>query len=234
MSPNLSDLTLPPHFSGVVRLFPLPNLVLFPGVVQALHVFEPRYRKMAVDALESDGLFTMCLYRELEKAADSAAKPPAIHEHVCICKVFAHEQLDDGRYNLMIAGISRAVIRRELAVEQPYRMAEVDLVEDELTLNDEQLEKLKTDLLAKCNSAKLLSNLTNKMDFTKIVEQNLPLSLFVDLIAFAGELDCLQRQEILKIANVEIRCWKLMELLGSSPKKSSNDSSTFPPDFSSN
>ncbi|WP_390891137.1 LON peptidase substrate-binding domain-containing protein [Gemmata palustris] len=42
---------------------PLPNLVLFPHVVQGLHIFEPRYRQMAADALAGDGLIAMALLR---------------------------------------------------------------------------------------------------------------------------------------------------------------------------
>ena len=48
-------------FSGTARLFPLPNLVLFPHVMQPLHIFEPRYRSMLEDALASDGLIAMAL-----------------------------------------------------------------------------------------------------------------------------------------------------------------------------
>ena len=46
-------------FSGTVRLFPLPNLVLFPHVMQPLHVFEPRYRELLEDALEDDRLIAL-------------------------------------------------------------------------------------------------------------------------------------------------------------------------------
>ncbi|MFM8272901.1 MAG: LON peptidase substrate-binding domain-containing protein, partial [Gemmata sp.] len=48
-------------FAGTVRLFPLPNLVVFPHVVQGLHVFEPRYRRMTADALAGDRLIGMAL-----------------------------------------------------------------------------------------------------------------------------------------------------------------------------
>ena len=50
-------------FDGVARLFPLPNLVLFPQVVQGLHVFEPRYRQLMADALAGDGLVTLVLLK---------------------------------------------------------------------------------------------------------------------------------------------------------------------------
>ncbi len=51
----------PTDFGGTSRLFPLPNLVLFPHVMQPLHVFEPRYREMLQDALTGDHLITMAI-----------------------------------------------------------------------------------------------------------------------------------------------------------------------------
>src|ERR1700722_18263914 len=51
----------PEHFSGVARLFPLPNLVLFPHVLQPLHVFEPRYRALVEEAMAADRLIAMAL-----------------------------------------------------------------------------------------------------------------------------------------------------------------------------
>ena len=132
---NLSEAKLPDYFSGIVRLFPLPNLVLFPGVVQALHIFEPRYRKMMHDLMAADQLVTLCLYKRAEDSVESGS--PEVHPVGCIAKVIAHKELDDGRFNLLVLGIKRVRIVRELPVEQPYRMAEVDVLEDELPDNDQ-------------------------------------------------------------------------------------------------
>ena len=52
---------LPENFSGKARLFPLPNLVLFPHVMQPLHIFEPRYRDLLEDALAGDRLVAMAV-----------------------------------------------------------------------------------------------------------------------------------------------------------------------------
>ncbi len=49
------------NFSGVARLFPLPNLVMFPHVLQPLHVYEPRYRALLEEALDDDRLIAMAV-----------------------------------------------------------------------------------------------------------------------------------------------------------------------------
>ena len=87
-SPIKSEHSLPEDFGNVVRLFPLPNVVLFPGIVQALQLFEPRYKALAEDALESDQLITMALIDSQWKTHQSDV--PSIAKTVCIGKILSH------------------------------------------------------------------------------------------------------------------------------------------------
>src|SRR6185436_15395049 len=95
-------------FSGVVRLFPLPNLVLYPHVMQPLHIFESRYREMLEDALAGDKLITMAVL-EPGWETDYDSRPP-ISTHACLGKVVAHHRLPDGRYNVLLMGLHRVEI----------------------------------------------------------------------------------------------------------------------------
>ena len=105
MSGDFESLQLPACFSGVVRLFPLPNLVLFPGVIQPLHLFELRYRQMMDDALAADELIAIALMKPgWEPQYEDR---PSIHRTVCIGRIMTYTQLDDGRYNLLLQGIQR-------------------------------------------------------------------------------------------------------------------------------
>ena len=85
------DCIAPGEFAGTARLFPLPNLVLFPHVVQGLHVFEPRYRQLMADALADRSLITLVLLKPgWEEDYDSA---PAIESVACLGRVTWHEKL---------------------------------------------------------------------------------------------------------------------------------------------
>src|SRR5205823_3865193 len=118
----------PESFSGRVRLFPLPNLVFFPHVMQPLHIFEPRYRRMTADALDGDGLIALAILQpDWEK--DYEGKP-AIYPVACVGKIVADQRLEDGRYNLLLRGLRRARVLRELADDKLYRRAEVALLSD--------------------------------------------------------------------------------------------------------
>ena len=85
---------------GVIRLFPLPNLVLFPGAMQPLHIFEPCYRQMTADALVGDRLIALALPRPGWEA-DYVGKP-ALHPVACVGRILAEQRLDDGFLGLFV------------------------------------------------------------------------------------------------------------------------------------
>ena len=79
------DLTSLDDFRGLARLFPLPNLVLFPSVIQPLHIFEPRYRQLMEDALKDDRLIGMALLRPGYEE-DYHNNPP-IYPVICLGRI---------------------------------------------------------------------------------------------------------------------------------------------------
>src|SRR4051812_25773792 len=115
-------------FKGIVKLFPLPNLVLFPQVIQPLHIFEPRYRQLMADALAEDRLITMALLQPGWEE-DYHLKPP-IYPIVCIGQIHQEERLPDGRYNLLLRGLHRARVLEEPKTDRLYRLARVELLDD--------------------------------------------------------------------------------------------------------
>lgn len=106
----------------LVRLFPLPNVVLLPETTLPLHVFEPRYRRMLADALESDRLIGMQLLRPGDPG-DGAR--PAVYPIGCAGEVVDTETLEDGRSNILLRGAFRYRIDAEPPTGAPYRVAEV-------------------------------------------------------------------------------------------------------------
>src|SRR6266404_347720 len=108
-------------FCGVARLFPLPNLVLFPHVMQPLHIFEPRYRQMTADALSGDRYIAMVL--PMPGWEDSYEAAPPLHPVACIGRIIAEQLLDDGRYNILLRGLARVRIVKEIHCKKMYRIA---------------------------------------------------------------------------------------------------------------
>lgn len=106
----------------LVRLFPLPNVVLLPETTLPLHVFEPRYRRMLADALESDRLIGMQL---LKPGDPGDGARPAVYPVGCAGEIVDRDTLEDGRSNILLRGAFRYRIDSEPLTDTPYRVAEV-------------------------------------------------------------------------------------------------------------
>jgi Lon protease-like protein len=98
---------LPP----TIPLFPLPNVVLFPGVFLPLHIFEPRYRAMTEEALDGDRLIGMVLLKPGYEA-EYEGRPP-VYPIGCSGLITHAERLADGRFNIVLQGLERFRVREE-------------------------------------------------------------------------------------------------------------------------
>jgi Lon protease-like protein len=108
---------------GSIPIFPLPGVVLLPGTLLPLHIFEPRYRAMVADALAGDRLIGMAMIRGIE----SASSPPAVHAIGGAGEIVESQELEDGRYNIVLEGKFRYRILGENR-ERPYRVARIERV----------------------------------------------------------------------------------------------------------
>jgi hypothetical protein len=115
-------MTAVPEGEFLLPLFPLPDLVFFPNTRLPLHIFEPRYRKMISDALESDQRFGIVLLRPGWQA-DYNGTPP-VHRCGTLGTIEQVVTLEDGRYNLLVRGDFRFRIVGEVMCD-PYRTARV-------------------------------------------------------------------------------------------------------------
>jgi len=106
-----------------VGLFPLPNVVLFPSQLLALHVFEPRYRRLIRDAL-AQGLLIAVPRLKPGFDADYYGAPP-VFATAGIGEIREHSELPDGCYNIVVHGLGRVRLIEELRGE-PYRVARVE------------------------------------------------------------------------------------------------------------
>lgn len=106
-----------------ISIFPLPGVILFPGLQLPLHIFEPRYRALVGDALVRDRRIGMIQpQRPMEGAP--------LYEIGCVGRIGDIEALEDGRYNLVLEGEARFRVIRELDVTTAFRQVEAELIEE--------------------------------------------------------------------------------------------------------
>ncbi len=110
-------------------VFPLPTFVLFPQTTTRLHVFEPRYRMLVSDALATNRLLVLVGLKPGWE--DNYYGSPPAHEFGSLCRIVNEERLEDGRYNLYVHCLARVRLRT-IHQLQPYRTAEVEVIDDSL------------------------------------------------------------------------------------------------------
>jgi ATP-dependent Lon protease len=203
-------LGLPTDFDGIVRLFPLPNLVMFPHVIQALHIFEPRYCEMLSEALESDHLITMAV---LEPGWESHYElVPKLSKFVCIGRVVSHTPVGDGRHNILLAGIQRARIIEELTEDVQFRKARVEIIED-IPMEDPVAQEAARLELLKLFRPALPEDLAQSDTFSDLLSQHIPLGSLTDVIAYAINFPQAIKQLLLGEHRVQVRYQILAEQL---------------------
>ncbi len=227
----------PEDFCGKVRLFPLPNLVLFPNVVQPLHIFEPRYCEMLLDALKNDRLIAMALLQpgwELQYQ-----NRPPIASTVCIGKIVSHTPTEDGRHNILLVGLKRARILSEIEPKREFRQAKVEIQPDVYPPENACSRKSMTETLQGVFTQLVPEGLASQASFQQLVGKQFPLGILTDTIAYALNLPLAVKQQLLAEPNVDIRCRILLRCLkqkldGAKGPTSTAAGDEFPPPFSEN
>ena len=107
-----------------LSVFPLSGVLLLPRMHLPLHIFEPRYKALVSDAMARDRRIGMIQPR-------GGGDSPPLFEMGCVGRIAQFEALDDGRYNLVLEGIARFRVRRELDVTTAFRQVEAEIVADD-------------------------------------------------------------------------------------------------------
>ena len=112
MTTALERIALTTH---ALKVFPLPSAVLFPHAALPLHIFEPRYRDLVRDALAGDKVMALA---QLEPGWESQyGERPPLQPMLCAGLIIWHEELPDGRYNILLQGVARARLLGDRALE---------------------------------------------------------------------------------------------------------------------
>lgn len=109
-------------------IFPLPNCVLLPGGLLPLRVFEPRYRELTRDCLAGHQIMGVARLRPGYESS-YYGRPP-VFEKCGVGRIICSEELPDGRFALLLRGVARAEIARELPFERSYRVVEARALDD--------------------------------------------------------------------------------------------------------
>ncbi len=231
--PDSEDLSFDAdNFSGKARLFPLPNLVLFPHVMQPLHIFEPRYRAMMEEAIETDQLMTLALFAPGWEN-NYEGRPPLL-PMACLGRIATHQRLPDNRFNLLLLGLKRVRMVRELPPVKLFREAQVEICEDIYSsataptrggLQKQLVDSFKSILPT-------LGEAQQQVD--ELLGNNVPLGVLTDIVSYTLDLGRSLKEQLLHECNVDRRAALLVDFLQKGGKVRALGRAGFPPEFSVN
>ena len=185
-----------------LSIFPLPGAILYPGLQLPLHIFEPRYRALVTDALARDRRIAMIQPQAQEEGAP-------LFSVGCVGKIGQVEALDDGRFNIVLEGLSRFRIAREAEVSTPYRQVDADRSgfdeDNEVVLGIAQRAEVEREARAYADS------LVYQVDWNSV--SRLDDEMLVNGICQIAPLDVGSKQALLEAADLAERADLLVQFM---------------------
>lgn len=199
-------------FSGIVPLFPLPNVVFFPGTKLPLHIFEPRYQQMLQDARKTEQLICIVLLDRRKQTPLLSGENPPIHSIAGLGRLTRVERLPNGLFNIDLFGLTRVEIIQELPSDKPYRMARVRTIQDQ---QSELVEIRSNQILQRAFDAfnKVLRKYSRFPGEFLTRFKGLPIGMLLDIIAHHVPCDAQKKQAFLEETEPLKRCDKIVSTL---------------------
>ena len=189
-----------------ISIFPLSNFIFFPQTTVPLNVFEPRYIQMVDDAMKGDRIIGMVQPKKSNQTI------PILYNVGCAGKIISFNETEDGRYLIVLDGISRFKILEELNNDKLYRECKVNFDNFSNDINNQKEEIKFSDLEL---IFKNLKSLFNKQGYTinwKELEKQ-SLDQTINTLSMASPFSLEEKQVLLETINLNERKLKLEEIL---------------------
>ena len=198
----------------ILPIFPLTGAVLLPGGHLPLHIFEPRYRNMVQEALDGHqmiGMIQPFSKQETEAPEDEGAPAddPPLYEVGCAGRLEQWERFPDGRYFILLKGISRFRVREELELKDGFRRVRFDDEEFSVDLEDSAVEMENQRLLAALVAFSESHQV--ELEYDKLAE--LPGLALLNSLAMGLPFPPEEKQALLEASDVEARHDMLLAML---------------------
>lgn len=184
-----------------ISIFPLSGALLLPGMELPLHIFEPRYRALIHDAMARDRRIGMIQPR-------SGGAVPPLFDVGCLGHVSHIEALEDGRFNIILTGLARFRLVRELPVATQFRQIEADV--EQAPQEDEVLHAVERAALEQ-ESRRFADALGYVVDWTAV--SRLDDTALVNGIAQIAPFDPATKQTLLEADTLSERADRIIQLM---------------------
>jgi len=190
-----------------IPIFPLSNFIIFPEINVPLNIFEPRYVQMIDDSMKSNRLIGM-----IQPKKTGMLNKPDLYDVGCVGKITNFNETSDGKYFIIINGISRFKITKEISTEKLYRICKINYENfaDDLTKKKEGINFSDLELIFKD-----LKNLFEKKGFvinwSDLKNENIDHT--INTLSMASPFSVEEKQILLETFDTNSRKSKLEEIL---------------------
>lgn len=184
-------------------LFPLAGVILFPTMQVPLHIFEPRYQAMINESIARDRMIGL-----IQPQSNLDQQSPTLYSIGCLGRMVDIEAMDDGRYNIILEGVARFNIDKELDVKTAFRQAEITLWDE--TEDQEALSSVERASL-EMESRRFADNLGYSVDWEAVTQ--LDDMALVNAIAQVAPFDSAAKQACLETKTLAARAELIIQLM---------------------
>lgn len=196
-------------------IFPLPGAVLLPGGDLPLNIFEPRYLKMLSDSLATHRMIGMIQPRHIDTESDTGlsvrSPAPELYSIGCAGRITSFHESGEGPVQIVLSGICRFRITRELDQELPYRLVQPDfsgfaddLDDSDLADDDNERQELLTSL------ERYLKSRSMQADWDEITLASTP--TLINTLVMIGSFTPGEKQAVLEAGGLRERTRTLVTL----------------------
>ena len=190
----------------IISVFPLSNFIIFPNTSVPLNIFEPRYIEMIDNSMKTDRIIGMI---QPKKQKDGI---PQLYNVGCAGKITNFNETEDGRYLIIINGISRFKILKEINNNKPYRECEISFDEyiEDTKENYNEIKFTDLELIFK-NLKTLFKKKGYLINWKKLEKQSLDQTL--NALVMASPFSLEEKQALLETININKRKIELEKIL---------------------
>jgi len=190
-----------------IPIFPISNFIIFPKTTVPLNIFEPRYIEMIDDSMKNSRMIGMIQPKKISKYAI-----PELYKVGCAGKITSLNESEDGRYLIILNGLSRFKILDEIKNNKLYRECNVSFNEfkDDINSNKEEIKFSDLELIFK-NLKTLFQKKGYIINWKELEKQDLKQT--INTLAMASPFSLEEKQALLETQNLISRKFKLEEII---------------------
>ena len=194
-------------FPNKISVFPLSNFIFFPNTNVPLNIFEPRYIEMINDSMKSSRLIGM-----VQPKKNMGSSTNGLYDIGCLGKITSFSETEDGRYLIVLNGLSRFKIVEEIKNDKLYRECKISFeeFENDTNTNKENIKFSDLKLIFK-DFKSFFEKRGFAINWNELEKQSLEQT--INALAMASPFSLEEKQILLETKNLSLRKDKLEEIL---------------------